>query len=494
MKDPAATSVLLDSLRALLAFALPWLLGTLCLSLLPLSGPNARALRLGYGFLLGWLLVTLLMRLSDAVGLGLHPATLLLLTGGLMAGLLVSLKHQWIRDAARQTAWLHAPWVSPDWQALARWQQTFIVLLGLAIAVRLGGLWLEVYWRPLFPWDAAMHWATKARVWFSLRELVPFVDYDTWLAAGGQGVFTDNHPDYPPSIPLMQTWMALLIGSWNDALINLPWAGLGLALGLAFFAQARRARAGPLAAMVFSYLLLSLPLLNTQIALAGYADLFLGATLLLALMALHNWAQTGERSQALLALGFALASPLIKQEGLFWLLCFLPALAALWLPRPVLLGGSALAGLGLMLVIGWLPRDLTIAGHHLDELQLGFHPEAVAPLLNSLLVFGSWHLLFWLAGGLLLIRLVFFRQPWPTPLLAIGLMLGSAFMLMTVLFLGTVYANSMPGYTSISRITLHLAPGLVFFCLILYLDLAKQSHTADSAKSHSNASSPASGT
>lgn len=479
MNDPGLTSLWLDTLRALLAFALPWLLGTLVIALVAMSSPTQsssppagqRALLLGSGYLAGWVLLTLLMRCSDGLGFGLHPLKLLILITSLI-GILAWALARWPPGTIRDL-WINPAWISRAWHDQPSWQRVLSGLLATMIAVRLGGLWLEVFWRPLFPWDAAMHWATKARVWFSLGEMVPFVDDDTWLTLGGQGVFTDNHPDYPPTIPLMQTWMALLIGHWNDALINLPWAGLGLALGLSFFAQARRAGAEPLVAMLFSYFLVSLPLLNTHIALAGYADLFLGATLLYALMALHNGIQNGERVQRVLAIGFALAAPLIKQEGLIWLMCFLPALATLWLPRPWLWGLIAGAGFGFIALIISVPRELSIAGHSLQELQLGFHPEAISPLLNSLFVFDSWHLLFWVTGALILLRLVLLRRPWPTALLAIGLMLATAFTLIMVLFLGTTYANSMPGYTSVSRITLHFAPSLVFFCLILYLDLAQ---------------------
>ena len=35
------------------------------------------------------------------------------------------------------------------------------------------------------PWDAWSHWATKARVWFELKSMAPFVAASEWLQAAG---------------------------------------------------------------------------------------------------------------------------------------------------------------------------------------------------------------------------------------------------------------------------------------------------------------------
>ena len=54
---------------------------------------------------------------------------------------------------------------------------------------RLVLLGLEVAWQPLYPWDAWIQWATKARVWYELGQIVPFARVEAWLAANGAAYF-----------------------------------------------------------------------------------------------------------------------------------------------------------------------------------------------------------------------------------------------------------------------------------------------------------------
>ena len=66
----------------------------------------------------------------------------------------------------------------------------------------------EIMWRPLYPWDAWGQWATKARVWFELGRIVPFVRADVWLSAATAAYF-DASPDNPSTVPLLQVWICV---------------------------------------------------------------------------------------------------------------------------------------------------------------------------------------------------------------------------------------------------------------------------------------------
>lgn len=464
----------MDIVKVIIALALPWLVGSLLVhALVPRLEVGRRALVLGYGYLAGVLVVTLLMRGLNAVGFSLDLGNLLTLVIPLIVlGALLAYR-------SRQP--LGGVWVSKAYLELPLWQKILTaVLLGL-VAIRLGGFWLEVYWRPLYPWDAFMHWATKARVWTDAHAILPFVDYDQWLALRGEGVFTDNHPDYPITTPLLQTWMSLILGRWDDALMNLPWPMLALAGGLAFFGQARLAGVGPLGAAFFTYLLLSLPLLNLQIALAGYSDIFMGIYYLAAVMAFYQWCDTRVIWQGILFLVFALTCLLIKNEGFFWLLTFLPALAALLLPRRWF---WLMAGLGILAVLAilvFLPTDIEVAGHTLERLNLEFRPAALVPLLQSLFIYSNWHLLFWLVLVLLVVRLLkgyFSGNKWSPALFSAAIVIAAATSLLFILFLFTKFSAGAIRQTAVGRITLHLAPTLLFFSLMLYqgLRISRERH------------------
>jgi hypothetical protein len=353
---------------------------------------------------------------------------------------------------------------------LSAQQQVLLVLLVLLIVLRLITLGLELVWRPLFPWDATMHWATKARVWFDAQSLVPFVENGQWLEQGGAGVFTDHHPGYPVTTPLLQMWVSLSLGRWDESLINLPWLLCCLGLLAAFYGQARAAGSTVLTATVFTYMLLSMPLLGTHVALAGYADLFLGAVYCAAMMAFHSWSLTRGRGQAMVAIFFALCCPLIKNEGLFWLLTFIPGVIVVLLPvrraLTLLAAGVVVLALALLLV----PQDLAVAGHSLADLNLRYRHGAPAAIATSLWIQDNWHLLGYLLVALPPLASVL-RKSASVKLAAIAVTLLSAIVLFLFLFLFTKYSMGAVHFDAVGRISLHLIPAMTFFCLLLWNEL-----------------------
>jgi hypothetical protein len=214
-------------------------------------------------------------------------------------------------------------------------------------------------------------------------------------------------------------------------------------------------------------MLLSMPLLGTHVALAGYADLFLGAVYCAAIMAFHNWSLGRGRGQAMVAIFFALCCPLIKNEGLFWLLTFIPGLILLLLPaRPAL----TLLAAGLVVLVAALllvPPDLVVAGHTLGNLNLGYRPGALAGIATSLWVQDNWHLLGYLLVALSPLVLVL-RISASGKLAVVAATLLSAIILFLFLFLCTRYSRGAMHFTAVGRISLHLIPALTFFCLLLW--------------------------
>ena len=452
---------------ALLLLCLPW---SLCLMLLvPKSVPGRCALIAGYGMLCGLLGIPLLMRAFDALGFGLSYFGPVLIASLVMvlAAVLNQVRGGFSNNNTDERT---APWgfFAGGWVG-------FLQLLCIAlIALRLLNLTVEVVLQPLFPWDATMHWATKARVWFAAGEILPFVENQQWLQLKDAQIFTDRHPAYPITIPLLQVWMNLALDSWHSSLMNLPWVLCYLSLGLMCYGQLRCAGAKQFSAVVFTYMLMSLPGLNSQVALAGYADIFLGACFAGAVMAFYNWSVTRQHWQGLLALVFALGCLLMKNEGLFWLLSFVPGLiVVLWPGRR---GYWLIAGLVVLcLVLLWVfPRDFQVAGHTLAQLKLHFIPRAVLPMLASLFTHDNWHLLFY--GVLLLVPAsMVVSQEARKRLPGLIVVLGAALTLYATLFLFTRFSYGAVHYTAINRIGLHLTPALLFLVALSWLYLDKNS-------------------
>ena len=453
----------MDTLLTSLALIVPILLGGLWVNLIiPAQAPARSALVWGNGTLVGLLLIPQLLWGLDALGIPLS-----FVTTGLLACALVTaaIAIHLFRDKSSPATPMRADAadaIPPSHQAL------FYLLLCL-LAARCITLGLEILWRPLFPWDATMHWATKARVWFEFHQVVPFVDSEVWLQMGSEGVFTDRHPDYPHTVPLLQVWMNLATGQWNESLMNLPWLLCLIAIGTAFYAQLRVASASPLTAIGFTYLLLSMPLVNIHVALAGYADLFLGATYCAALMALHNWVTTGWRSQGLLAIFFAFGCLLIKDEGLPWALTFIPALLLVSRTRHKIAKLAVLVSLGLVFLVILIQTNSSVLAQLLGSVT-EFHPDGLTGIIKTVWLHDNFHLL-----GYLLLAIIPMGLTLPGAFtktyLSISVALTCAVLMFLFLFLFTIFGAGASNFTGVGRLCIQLAPGLLFLSAMLCNDL-----------------------
>ena len=466
----------MEGWRVGLALGLPWLVGALWLRVLWRDATaGGWPLALGYGYILGLLATTLLVRAQAAFGLPLNfvgPAMMLaalaLAGGGFM----------WLRTAVSNPHPMHKP---EDADAGERWRQILFALLLIGLGVRLIGLALEVWWRPLYPWDAWTTWTVQPRVWSELHQLVPFVDAQRWLADVSASVYTLEAWTYPKTVPLLALWPTLAFGAWNETAANLPWIGCVLALGLGFYGQARQWGASALTALIFTWLLLSLPLLNTHVALAGYADLWMAAVFSLAVIAFLQWARDGDRRQGLLAALLALACPLIKHEGAVWLLLFPPMLLAARLRGRWLL---ILTGLAAALGLGWrltggvafgipglgefhLTPDL-IQVPYLGRFVLGYR-GSWDPVVMNFLVLANWHLLWYLAlavaGAVLIGGVRRGATRWQRVELVF---IVTSLLALFILFFMTDAQRWAEQYTSINRVFLDFVPAFLFCILTVF--------------------------
>ena len=445
---------------------LPWLLGVVWLRA-PWLGASAVTwpALLGYGYLAGALATTLLMRLLDLVGIRLGFSSI-----GLALLVLIS-AGAWL---GRKTPW-KLEGLGADWRDLAGWRKAAYAILLSVIVVRLAGLGLETVWRPLFPWDAWTQWATKARVWYELGRLAPFVSAETWFAGSVAGAYTDSAPHYPPAIPLLQVWMSYALGRWDDTLMNLPWLLCAAALGLAFYGQARRGQIAPLPALMFTYFLLSLPTLDVHVALAGYSDLFLGAVYGLAAMAFFHWARTRDVWQGAMALLLGLGCILIKQPGIGWALTFLPALWVVFMPRAGSAGTAAAITIGVMALFAVGETNINLLGY---PLHLRFTADWL-PFWENMMVMDNWHLLWFMAAAALVVSR---RKLLAPAYLSMTVLLFSGLSFLAVVFFFTQAQAWAKDYTTINRALLHMAPMLLFYVMVLMLPPSLRGGVAPAAE------------
>jgi hypothetical protein len=460
----------MDALALLLSLVLPW--GAGCALLLVTGWPAAPpsneqtapkplegkiALTLGYGYFVGLLLLTVWMRILSVAGVGFGRSTIGIPLAAMAAAAiayLIRAKHlSFARLGAVATAIVLPP--------LPRWQRILWIALLAWLTLRFATLATEIASRPLYPRDAWTQWATKARVWYALGHIVPFVSGDDWLLRAVDGYF-DASPANPATIPLVQAWSAIALGRWDDTAMNWAWLVMLFALALAAYGTLRDAGVRPLGALTGAYLVSSLPLLDTHVALAGYPDLMLSAIYTLAALALHRWASRGDARDGVLALVLAITCPSISASGRVWMLTLIPgAIVATW-PR-----------LGLKLVtwgFGAVALAVVVLARQKPLLPgVTVHLHYTAPwssLIHAYFLAGNWHLLWYTAAVLAVIGA---RRLTQSPLAVLATVVGSALAWLAVAF---AFPSDIPAWLpeamTINRSTLHVAPLLALLCILLW--------------------------
>ncbi|HLW13323.1 MAG TPA: hypothetical protein VKU81_11550 [Casimicrobiaceae bacterium] len=460
-----------------LGWLLAWAIGVA--ALLALRGPSTSITRpgefafiVGCGWFVGQFFVTLWMRLLAIA----HVPFGIVAIGAPLAAL--AALAAWI-------AWRRHGQVSlRDMKAALRVTRNvdlanehrvlWFALLGW-LALRFGLLLIEVLRRPLYPWDAWTQWATKARVWYDLRTIVPFGGESAWLAAPVGSVYYDAAPNYPGTVPLTQVWSATLLGRWDDALINLPWWLTAVAFGFALYGFLRQARMGPLAALLGTWLALSLPILDAHVALAGYADLAMSTYLTLTALSSLRFVRTRDRADLVLALVLAAACVVIKNPGKVWLLVLIPGILVAWLPRYGLRIAAACFAVAAIGALVLTRIGLTILGYHL---QLEFDMPWNG-LSEAYFTFANWHLLFYgaLAVALLGWRHLLSRELAPLTIIVAA---GVAF-----LVFGFAFTNArlwVEDQSTVNRATLHLAPLIVVWMLMAFREWSLAQATPNIAR------------
>lgn len=455
-----------------LVLLLPWMAAGLWLrTFWTDSEPGVWPLALGYGFLLAMVGIALTLGFMDRLGLApsVLPVLALML---LLIGLGRDRFSTWIRmrSSLNERPRMEQPW----------WARLLWLLLALYLLARLLGLGLELALQPVFAWDAWTTWIFRTKAWAESGQFVSFVSPEEW-ATGTPETYTIAAAGYPTGVSRIALWPVLARGEWNEMAMSLPWLGCAMALGLGFYGQARLWGAGPLTALVFLYILASLPLLETHVALAGYADLWLAASLGLAAIAFLQWARTGDRRQLGLWILLALASLTFKREGTVWILLFMPALIAARLSRVWRLGLAA--GLFVLLTAGWMSGGLSgtvpILGTFsltptlidlpwIGRFDLTYYDSWPA-VWRHLFVYDNWHLLGYLllfAIGVGLVRM--FQAEAPSWLRAQMMFILGSLILFYLLFFMTGAHLWAEKATSINRLILHFVPVYVFGMMTLW--------------------------
>ena len=452
----------MEIIRLVLGLALPWMLGAaVMIALRPRERspalPGEAAWIIGAGYLAGAFLLTVWMRVLSQIGIRFSVAAIALPLVVMTAVLVV---FAWRTAAASRLnigVALRTITTPPVTRKIAR--MVWWIVIGW-LALRFILLGVELGLRPLYPWDAWIQWATKARVWYELQRIAPFARAEAWFAADG-ALYFDASPEYPPTMPLLQAWTAITLGRWDDALMNWPWWQIAVGLTLAIHGGLRSLGAAPLTALAGAFFVASLPLANAHVALAGYADLPMAAYYGVAALAALRWARYRRWHDAATTALFAFACSQIKNPGIIWALTLLPGIAVALLPRR----GLRVAGFGFAaaaLLLAFLAQTHPVLLNY--RLHLDFDPQWAA-LGRSYFLLGNWHLLWYgaIAAGVLAHRQLL------SPQLAPVAMITAAGVLFLFFVFGFTNARDwVADQTTVNRASLHFAPLAVIFMILAF--------------------------
>ncbi len=461
-------------LEILIAWLLPLLagMGLWQIALGRAHGTAQWAGVVGYGYVVGMLLagaLTAALSSGDTQHALRHAGSVLALIAA------IGWAWSWKFGTAKATLPSHAPLLS--------WHRLLFFLLIVLLLIRVFVLLDEVWLRPTFPWDAWAAWAVKPKSWYLLGHGEKYVSASVWLAQTDSALRTTTTWHYPTLLGWMQVWFASAAGEWNEPMVNLPWVGIWIALLLATYAQLRELGLMPLRAMIAIYALGSLPLLNAHVALAGYADLWLAALFGMAVLIWLLWLQQRRPMQLIAALALGLCLPTIKLEGAVWMACFfsivflaaLPARPRKWLVVATILisifglaiGGFELPLPGLGLVrITWGEIDIPGMG----TLLLQWHSVG-REMFATLYSLPNWHLLWFLAPLIIVLRWREFLRHENIQLLGSLLLLCGLFLF--VLFFFTEASRWAEDFTSANRLIMHITPATIVLLALLLRDAGR---------------------
>lgn len=465
---------------------LPWLAGAICLAAVErrmhtIPGPNVFR-QAGYGFFLGYAVLYLLIEanqfLSGSVSWSwvMLALTALSIVGAIF---LWRFPHKPINKRPISDAAL-----------LLRNKPLFwtTVLLLTWTAVHLLIYSIDIFSQPVYPWDAWLAWVYRAKAWFLSGDISAVISTTDWIKNPVAGSYTIDAWQYPTFASIIPYWAALSLGQWSETWVNLPVLFAALAIGMALYGQCREFGLSIFIAVLSCYLLYSIPLFGTHIALAGYADIWMSGFSGLGFVALlqavvQRSCQPKQPYGVQMALAFILLSlaVLIKNEAAVWLLAAISMLVILSSRArvPILIFVS----IGLLILFGFafgitlinLPLIGTI-GFDEGRLIIPFIGDFTLEThniwhvyLSNFFTMGSWNL-FWI---MVLAAVGFAIQnndnSTSRRIQVVGLTFISIFIATQIFIFGLtdqgLWADT---FTAINRLPLHFVPALLFASFMIF--------------------------
>lgn len=279
-------------------------------------------------------------------------------------------------------------------QGLPLIQRAATGLLAAWVAAKLGSVFIETSLRPIWAWDTWANWSVGAKLFFHARSLLLDAPAGDFFGVGAVSRFGS----YPLHNPLMQVWLSLWAGSFDEVFVKFtsPLYLTSLSVYLYLFMSRD---IGRLASLAMVLILLGSPLLSYH-AIELYSDLPLAVLLVFALAAFVRALRGRDCYWPLTGL-FATLALWTKEEPLFFVLpLLLSASVHLWREgreRPGRGGRLASFLVPFALIVPWFAFKFSHTfGLGAEGVNRGFtfHPEVYLSVAANLLSLDSFNVLF----------------------------------------------------------------------------------------------------
>jgi hypothetical protein len=472
---------------------LPWLGGTLWLvvaeSFFQGNQLPSRLRQAGYGFFLGYIVLFFAIMMYDSLSgsvswPGLILAMFVFATSGAVA--------LWVGNKSK------SPASQPNRASFGKSEESVdlgkkLLFVGLLawITVHVAFMAVEVFTRPVFPWDAWTTWIYRAKAWFFSGGIADMVSPAQWAATKSADAYTGHAWDYPYFPSVIPFWSALSLGRWSETLVNVPVLLAGTAMGMAFYGQCRESGLSALACLTGCYLLFSIPLFGTHIALAGYADIWMAGFVGLGFIAIMRGSIEKLRFQTILGFVMVSLGVLVKFEAFVWLLAavLLQILVSGRLRFHVLAATIITAAITITIFLGIHSIDIPLVGTlslqngRLEIPFIGnFKIEAQmvwGAYWENFFTLGSWNLLWLLVVAGIILAL---KSPWdatPYSERRVSLSFIIVFLATQLFIFGfTEMGAWATRFTAINRLPLQFIPALLYAAIVVFNSRLTQKNSA----------------
>ncbi len=471
----------MNLLTLMIGIALPTLLGWLALLLLERKHPV-----LGVGERMFWaltlgptLFITLVFLLyqTGLTSLNLTGFLIPLILGLVVLGSLsFRLKAFHVQNHSATFVQDHTP--------ISTFAKAGIIILTLWTVIKvLAGaydLWnVPTYWD-----DSFNNWNMRGKIFYETQHLELEIPIGNGIVQSSGGVSS-----YPPTLPLLKTWVSTLRGSWQEPVVNgiqLTWL---IGLAGAFYFQLRR-KLRPIFSLGGVYLLFSLPLLLIH-ATNPYADIFLAAHLFVVISTLYHMADARTHQEMktwLLLFGFSFGLFLFTKNEATSLyapiiLVLLASVIVRAVKTHVMSGDESRKSVGMafliaaLIAVPWLlfkfVHGLSFGNaKSISGLALGFNAEVLQAYWFHLAKEADW-LVLPLALVLSLIASGKRAFQMPVGILTV-FVLVSFFAQMLIFTVFNALAVEAIQQTGLSRGLVHLAPVVMMLVVVLVESLLKE--------------------